>query len=139
LAAVKLGEVATGARTSAPPRAVVRLEALGHQTAVVELRIGHMESGAPVIVAAFDVASQSASAELALQFGLTAAQASVLASLAAVLADRDIADRHGISLATVRSHITQILSKLGVESRLQAALLAARAVPIHAEASSDSF
>jgi DNA-binding NarL/FixJ family response regulator len=63
-------------------------------------------------------------ADLTRRHDLTKMQASVLGSLARGLSDREISKERGISLATVRTHVGQVLSKLGVRSRMQAALLA---------------
>lgn len=57
---------------------------------------------------------------------LTAREADVLRALTAGLDNQAIADRLFVSHETVRSHIVRILRKLGVESRLQAALFALR-------------
>jgi DNA-binding NarL/FixJ family response regulator len=50
----------------------------------------------------------------------------VLQAVAEGLSDKDIADRLRVRSDTVRSHMTGILGKLGVDSRLQAVLLALR-------------
>lgn len=125
-AALQLGALVEGKRSTASPRTTVQLVGLEGETVSVELRIARTDTGAPVVIAELDLTYDVAAPELAARFNLTAAQASVLASLAQGFSDRAIAERHAISLATVRSHLTQILSKLGVESRLQAALIAAR-------------
>ena len=57
---------------------------------------------------------------------LTLRERDVLGALAAGLDNQAIADRLYLSTATVRTHVGQILRKLGVDSRLQAALLAVR-------------
>jgi len=58
--------------------------------------------------------------------GLTARERDVLRALAHGLDNQAIADRLHLSTTTVRTHVTQILRKLDVESRLQAALFAVR-------------
>ena len=50
---------------------------------------------------------------------LTAAETRVLDRFAQLNTPREIADRMGISLSTVRSHLKQIHSKAGVESAVQ--------------------
>jgi len=50
----------------------------------------------------------------------------VLESVAEGLSDKEIARRLSVSHETVRTHMVNILGKLGVESRLQALLLAVR-------------
>lgn len=57
---------------------------------------------------------------------LTPRERDVLQALADGLPDKEIATRLHISVETVRTHMVNILSKLGVESRLQALVFAAR-------------
>jgi RNA polymerase sigma factor (sigma-70 family) len=57
---------------------------------------------------------------------LTAREREVLQALADGLSDREIAARLHISSETVRTHMSNILSKLGVQSRLQALVFALR-------------
>jgi len=61
--------------------------------------------------------------DLALRHGLTAAETGVLDCLAAGLSNRQIGERLFISPATVRTHLYNMFRKLGVRSRVQAALL----------------
>ncbi len=55
---------------------------------------------------------------------LTARERDVLAAVARGLANRAIADELGITERTARTHVSNILAKLGLASRTQAALLA---------------
>jgi DNA-binding NarL/FixJ family response regulator len=64
-------------------------------------------------------------AQLALD-RLTRREHEVLQALAAGLTDKEIARRLHISAETVRTHMVNLLAKLGVESRLQAVVFAAR-------------
>jgi two-component system nitrate/nitrite response regulator NarL len=57
---------------------------------------------------------------------LTPRECEVLAALAKGLSDREIAERLVVGIETVHSHVTGIIGKLGVHSRLQAVLLALR-------------
>ena len=57
---------------------------------------------------------------------LTKRELEVLQLVAAGQCDREIADRLGISEATVRTHVSNILAKLNLGSRTQAALYALR-------------
>ena len=57
---------------------------------------------------------------------LTPREMQVLQSLAEGLTNREIAERLHMSVDTERTHMMNILSKLGVHSRLQALLFAAR-------------
>jgi len=58
------------------------------------------------------------------RFRLTVAEADVLSGLAEGLSNAQIAARRFVSIATVRTHVAHVLSKLGVRSRLQAGVLA---------------
>lgn len=57
---------------------------------------------------------------------LTPREHEVLQALADGLSDKDIAERLHLGPKTVRTHMANLLGKLGVESRLQALILAAR-------------
>jgi len=57
---------------------------------------------------------------------LTPRELDILRELAAGHDNQTISDRLSLSTTTVRTHVTQVLRKLGVTSRLQAALLAVR-------------
>lgn len=57
---------------------------------------------------------------------LTEREQEVLAALAEGLTDKELAARFTLSSATVRTHVNNILAKLGVRSRLQAVVLAIR-------------
>lgn len=58
--------------------------------------------------------------------GLTSREKEVLAYLAQGMSNPEIAERLVVSVATVHSHVNRILSKLGLESRTQAAVYAIR-------------
>jgi DNA-binding NarL/FixJ family response regulator len=57
---------------------------------------------------------------------LTDRELEVLRALAEGLSDREISNRFHVGAATVRTHVTSILAKLGAASRLQALVLAVR-------------
>jgi len=57
---------------------------------------------------------------------LTPREREILRALADGLSDKEIADRLYIGDKTVRNHVTNMLSKLGAESRLQALVIAIR-------------
>jgi DNA-binding NarL/FixJ family response regulator len=57
---------------------------------------------------------------------LTPREREVLQALADGLSDKEIAERLHVSPKTVRFHMVNVLAKLGVDSRLQALLVAAR-------------
>ena len=58
--------------------------------------------------------------------GLTPREREVLQGLAAGLGDKEIAQRLYISTETARTHMVNILAKLGVDTRLQALVFAVR-------------
>jgi DNA-binding CsgD family transcriptional regulator len=59
-------------------------------------------------------------------FGLTPREIDVVRLLAAGLSDRAIADALSISPRTVNGHVTNLLTKLGLDSRSAAAAFAVR-------------
>ena len=63
---------------------------------------------------------------LARRFGLTRAEAEVLADLGAGLTNAEIARRRGVAVNTVRNQVASVLDKLGVRTRVEAGILAAR-------------
>jgi DNA-binding NarL/FixJ family response regulator len=63
-------------------------------------------------------------AERAYQADLSPRETEVLSLLVEGLSNKDIASRLGLAEATVKTHLTHILDKLGVEDRTQAALAA---------------
>lgn len=55
-------------------------------------------------------------------FGLTPRELDIIAEVVAGSTDKDIAQKFSISEDTVKSHLTDILDKLGVSNRLEMAL-----------------
>ena len=81
------------------------------------------------LIALLRLAGQSREEERAARASieqLTRREMQVLQSLAEGLTNREIAERLHMSVDTERTHMMNILSKLGVHSRLQALLFAAR-------------
>lgn len=70
------------------------------------------------------LAKRTGSGPSELVHSLTAREKEVLALVAKGLSNREIAERLTLSPGTVRTHVANILSKLGVADRLQAALWA---------------
>jgi DNA-binding NarL/FixJ family response regulator len=62
---------------------------------------------------------------------LTPQQVRVLMMLSQGLLNKQIAYELGVSEATVKAHVSAILQKLGVESRTQAVILAAKIEKMH--------
>jgi DNA-binding NarL/FixJ family response regulator len=59
-------------------------------------------------------------------YGLTSRELDILSAIVVGDSNRDIAQRFGISLQTVKHHLTNIFDKTGVSSRLELAVLAIR-------------
>jgi DNA-binding NarL/FixJ family response regulator len=59
-------------------------------------------------------------------FNLTARERELVAAVVAGRSNRDIAEQMGISVQTVKHHLTSIFDKTGVSSRLELALFALR-------------
>lgn len=88
-----------------------------------ELRIVRTKSGEPFIFVELDSPMQTPLLrKTATLYNLSAAETEVLKLLSLGLADREISKRLFITMATVRTHVGRILSKMGVSSRVQAAL-----------------
>ena len=60
------------------------------------------------------------------RYRLTSRELEIVSAIATGDSNRDIAERFGISLQTVKHHLTSIFDKTGVSSRLELALLAIR-------------
>jgi DNA-binding NarL/FixJ family response regulator len=73
------------------------------------------------------LADRPAAADPLARFGLTTREREVLALVAAGRSNREIADALYISVKTASVHVTNILRKLGVTRRVQAAAIAQRA------------
>lgn len=107
-----------------------------HHTYEAELSVGALTGGAEVIVASVrdDHAIGERVLSAARRLGLSKSEGAVLECLAEGLDNKGIGQRLFVSESTVKTHVRQILDKLGVESRTQAALLAHSVLPRRPEA-----
>jgi DNA-binding CsgD family transcriptional regulator len=88
-----------------------------------DLHLSRARTGEPFVAVALSTRSRPRVDELRERFGLTQAEADVLGELALGHSNREIARRRSVSVATVRTHVVHLLQKLGVHSRLRAALM----------------
>lgn len=87
--------------------------------------VAHGENALPTrVVQKLIERVQLASPQALPDYGLTPREVEVLKYLAAGLPNRDIADELSISIRTVTTHVRNILDKLGLDNRTQAALFA---------------
>ncbi|MFF0297071.1 response regulator [Kitasatospora sp. NPDC004614] len=86
------------------------------------------------LITSFAKSPASAPDSGALLDGLTPKEREVLGCLGAGLSNAEIAHRLGTVEATTKTHVSRILAKLGLRSRVQAAILAQeRGVPVPGE------
>jgi DNA-binding CsgD family transcriptional regulator len=95
-----------------------------------ELWLARDDRGHPLIAIelkhAENAPAKTDAQKLAARYGLTAAETRVLYALGDALSNREIAARLGVSIETARTHVARVLSKLGVRSRVEAAILLTR-------------
>jgi DNA-binding CsgD family transcriptional regulator len=106
-----------------PPSVSLHLER--GSSVIAHLSIARRDSGEPFVVAELtgEPAQRTMAAAIAGRHGLTPAESRVLGLLAAGLSNLEIARRLGVAPSTIRIELTSIFRKLGVRTRLQAALL----------------
>ncbi|HEX5034190.1 MAG TPA: response regulator transcription factor [bacterium] len=123
----RFGELAKE-RTCEAPSPQVALFGKKAQPIQVTLRLAKTRSGNPFVLAEIERAPLPVQvpqlAEVAQRYGLTKTETEVLRLLAEGLSDQEIAQRMFVSRDTVHTHAGHLFGKLGVRSRLQAALLA---------------
>ncbi|MFY0733733.1 helix-turn-helix transcriptional regulator [Aurantimonas sp. NFXS3] len=116
-----------------PRKEAVILNATGAQHLIVEVmplcsapQLDHSDSGGHIIYS-IDMTRAFAidRARMTRLFGLTPAEADVMAHLAEGLTSEQIADRRDTSVMTARTQLKSIYSKLGVSGRIQAVRVAA--------------
>lgn len=119
----RLGPLLTAARELVRRRSdevmALRLGAAGPALRA-ELHVVRGTAGEVWVMAELD---ERPAPSLAERYGLTRSELEVLEAIAEGLCNEAIARRRSVSLATVKSHVHRLLGKLGVRSRLQAALL----------------
>ena len=109
--------------TTPPTRVLIPLK--NSEPVWAEFRIARTDSGEPFVVSEFDSPLYSPLIEnLSKKYELTPTETKVFQLIALGMPNRDIAKSLFISNATVGTHVGRILAKLGVTSRVQAALLA---------------
>ena len=125
-AARRLADLTDAGRVADPPPATLTTRGRGPLPLRIELHVARTPATGRVLVAEIEDFSQPgpALADLAARGGLTRAETSVLGALMLGLTNRDVAQRLGVSVATVRTHVARILRKLDVSSRTEALLLA---------------
>jgi DNA-binding NarL/FixJ family response regulator len=116
----KVRELASGAADTAN----IQFATADAKPVKATLRTARASSGQPFVVIDLLLAPEARQNELRLRFRLTAAEADILSDLSDGLSNAQIAERRGVSVDTVRTHVSHVLSKLGVRSRLQAGVLA---------------
>ncbi len=124
VAARRLGTLLRkGSGAEAPPTelSILRKEA---EPLRIDLRLARADAGHFVLAEIECLGVSPRLEEVAMRFELTAAEKGILALVSLGLSDREIGRRLFISRPTVRSHLGRILDKMGIHSRVQAALLA---------------
>jgi DNA-binding CsgD family transcriptional regulator len=111
------------ARGKLPPSLTLHLE--HGSSATAHLSIAQRDSGEPFVIAELtgEAAQRAMLAAVADRHRLTPAESRVLGLLATGLSNLEIAGRLGVAPSTIRIELTSIFRKLGVVTRLQAALL----------------
>lgn len=109
-----------------PPRSVLTQDEAGLPFMIEVMampdRHGFPWSAAVLVVAKPPRKIEAVGAAMAKRlFGLTRTEATVAGMIAAGLSAQAIADRHGVGLATTRTHIRRVLEKSGAHSQLELA------------------
>jgi DNA-binding CsgD family transcriptional regulator len=91
----------------------------------VDLRLARTRAGTPFVIAEFEAPKAPRPlAEAAERYRLTPTETEVLRLISKGLSDEAVSRRLFVSKTTVHTHVAHLLVKLGVSSRVQAALIA---------------
>lgn len=93
---------------------------------VTSVTIDDDDSSAPVVVHTFEDAGIPRQAMPRRPPPLTRREREILSLMASGLQNKEVAEKLGVSHATVRNHVHNILDKLGLHSKLEAVALAFR-------------
>jgi len=123
-AARRLGDLTRNPSTSTKTSSHITISHNGDLPIRANLRLARTISGEPFVLVELESNEISPESMERLQaFQLTPAEVKVLSLIAQGLSDGEISRRLFVSHATIRTHVGRILGKLGVNSRVQAALL----------------
>lgn len=125
----RLGAVARG---DAREMAAYKVSIPGEKGAPLEAEVylARTAQGEPFVAADFGGAGVPPNLiEVAQHRGLTRAELEVLSDLVSGQSDAEIASRRFVSIPTVRTHVTRVIHKFGVRSRLQAVAFALGTTP----------
>ena len=123
-AARKFGELARRNSISAKCASQINIPHHGGIPIRARLRLARTDSGESFVLVELESNEVAPEAmERLLPYQLTPAEIKVLGMVAQGLSDGEIGRRLFVSHATIRTHVGRILEKLGVNSRVQAALL----------------
>ncbi len=106
---------------------------------IVEVALASAAGGLPIALASLSAAhvGQERVRAAAQRYELSRAETRVLELVGAGKSNRDVAAALHVAMATVKSHVRQILAKMGVRSRTQAALVAHAVAPPNADEEPD--
>lgn len=129
-AVVQLGKLYQTRPSQLSPETTAMIPQDGGPPITADLRVVRTRNGEPFIFVELDAPLLSPLLrKTALAYKLSAAEIEVLKLIAQGLSDREIAAKLFITQATVRTHVGNILSKMGVRSRIQAALRVYGVIP----------
>lgn len=124
-AVLRFGELNNAKQLVIPPPTQITFVSKSAEATRAQLRLISHHSGESFVMVEFDPPLFNPQLErIRTRYGLTISETKVLGLIAQGMANLNIASYLSISPDTVRTHVSRILGKLGVNSRVQAALLA---------------